>query len=129
MPTCTNCNKAQSKLNQGNLCKSCFNQPNDIYIVKDSYSDNATLNNSLNSTANNSLNSTINPDVFANITLQEREVINIIKEHMLREQQQQKEYIQLLHNQLNYLKEDIGYLKNDIIHKNVIIKNLVGDNN
>ena len=48
---------------------------------------------------------------------------------MLREQQQQKEYIELLHNQINYLKEDIAYLKNDIIHKNVIIESLVGDNN
>lgn len=129
MPKCDNCSKAQSKLNQGNLCKSCFNQSNDIYIVKDAYRDNDTPNISLNNTANDSLDSTTNPDVFPNITAQERGVVNIIKEHMLREQQQQKEYIELLHNQINYLKEDIAYLKNDIIHKNVIIESLVGDNN
>ena len=47
---------------------------------------------------------------------------------MLREQQQQKEYIQLLQDQINYLKGDIDFLKNDITHKNIFIENLVGDN-
>ena len=108
----------QSKLNQGDLCKICIKlKSEDIYVVKDDCSDNE---NSFNDTSNSD-------DIFPNITLQERGVIDLIKERMVIEQQQQQEYIELLRNQIEYLKKDIDFFKKDIAHKNVIIENLICD--
>ena len=114
MPKCVNCSKAQSKLNPGDLCKSCIQlKSDDIYILKDEYSDN---------------DDTLNSEIFPNVTSQERGVIDIIKEHMIIQQQQQQDYIDLLRNQIDYLKKDINFLRNDITPKKSIIENLICDN-
>ena len=110
---CTNCTKVQSKLNPGDLCKTCFeSKSNNEYIVKDTYSVN---------------DDTLDSDLIPNKITEEREFIDIIKEHMIKEQQQQQDYIELLHNQMDYLKKDIEFLKKDITHKNIVIENLVCD--
>ena len=97
MPKCNNCPKVQSKLNQGNLCKDCFAlQPDDLYIIKYTCSDHDSLCRDDDSYGDN--DDIVHNNIFSDITLQEKGIIAIIKEHMLKQQEQQDKYIELLHN-------------------------------
>ena len=80
MPNCSKCNAVQARMNKGNLCKQCFHTK--IHISKEIINSD---NDSLNSTA-------IDDD--------NRTVIDIIKQHMEKQSQWNRETRTLLLNQI-----------------------------
>ena len=99
MPKCSKCNTMQSKMNKGNLCKTCFR-------AKHKLSDNVI---------------SVNDDDVSIVSMEmeeDRTIIEIIKNHMQKECQWNKETHQILLEQINYLKDEIK-------HKNTIIEGLI----
>ena len=114
MPKCTNCSTVDAALNEEDLCKPCLemNRTVDTYELMDECLDDGYTSTN---------------DILPNVTTQERKITNDIEKEMITQQlQKQKEYVNLLKNQIYYLKGDIDVLQNDITHKNVVIKKLVG---
>ena len=74
MPNCSKCNKSQSRLNRGDLCKECF----DIYKKSQLNIENTIVLDDING---NSINS-------------DRSIIEMIKEHMLHETQWHNETLE-----------------------------------
>ena len=91
MPKCIKCETVQSKLNKGKLCKKCNN------------------NSEANTQHNESTDYT---------PLEDRNLIDMIKETMVKEARLNNEIIIVL-------KDQIEFLKDEIKHKNLIIKNLI----
>ena len=89
MPKCSKCTIVQAKLIKGQLCRSCYSCDNE--------SNDDELNTEL---------------------LSERNIVDLIKKNMLQEKKWNAEII-------NLLREQVDYLKNDIIHKNTLIEQLV----
>ena len=122
MPLCSNCSKAQSKLNKGALCKSCFNSgdnnnkcySDDEYVTKDEFINSAQVSED---------------EIISDIASEEREFIDVIKERMLQEKDDHRElqinYIASLKEQITCPRKDHDLLNNDIIHKNEIIASLL----
>ena len=90
-----NCSHVQSKLNKGGLCQSCFH---------------IRINNEQSTKPLSHAQSIIDEDPSDNSN--DRYVIDMLKEHMLAEKKRDMELIELL-------KDNIIYLKNDITHKNM----------
>ena len=104
MPKCSNCSKPQSKLNKGALCKECFN-------------------NKINKTV---CNETIEP-VFESEAItgtidDDRYLVDIMKDYMMRERELKDDLIK-------HLKEEVLYLKDELLHKNILIDRLFADSN
>ena len=99
MPKCVICANVHAKLNKGNLCKQCFNE-------KD---------NSLYNTINDNTNDTSLND---GTVIDDRAIMDIIKENMAQERKWNEGMTMVLKNQ-------IEYLKTEIIHKNTLIENLI----
>ena len=86
------CSITQAKLNKGQLCKTCFskmiNPGQDINTVKDDkMNDNGMVN--------------------------DRAIIDLIKENMMKEQIRNEEIIMVLKEQIVYMKTEANY-KNKI---------------
>ena len=103
MPKCSNCNNVQAKLNKRKLCKKCHNNYNDQNKGIDLKED--QLDESINMQLPN-----------------DRSIIDLIKENMEQEKKWNVEVISMLRDQ-------IDYLKNDIIHKNTLIEQLICNEN
>ena len=94
MPKCSKCDAVQSKMNKGNLCKKCFHAKHN-------------LSNKVIPDDNDPFNSTL-------MDQEDRTIVDLIKEHMQRESQWNRETHQLLSEQIDFLKAEITE-KNDII--------------
>ena len=101
MPKCSKCNKNQSKLNKGGLCKECFH--NKINI---------SLHNG------NNYESLADSEVVNKSTDDDRYFTNIMKDFMMREKE-------LNSDMINHLNEEVRYLKDELYHKNNLINKLV----
>ena len=136
MRNCTNCSKELAKTTKGELCLICYrnrnntsctlnpselqNVSNDLNIAvtqnhdgmpnDESKHENPEMIQKFNEDRNNGL---INDD--------EKSIFDIIKGHMLRESQWNNETMQIL-------KDEIIYLKSEIKHKNIMIENLINSN-
>ena len=102
MPKCSKCNKPQSKLNKGALCKECFH--NKINKVVSNETTEPELENEF-------ITETIDDD---------RYIIDMMKDYMTRERD-------LNNDLINHLKEEILYLKDELLHKNILIDRLFSD--
>lgn len=103
MPKCNKCGKTQSQLNKGALCKTCFNDKINKPIP--------TCTDGISNT-NNEENNDDGP------IIEDRNVIDFIKQHMIREQQWHEET-------LKHLREEVIYLKQEIVHKNKFVEALM----
>ena len=123
MPACTklNCGNTQSKLNPGGLCKSCntINKTIDLSIqsLKSPNGNYNEINNIHNTSVSSQSNKEMNNGLFE-IPSGERDFVDLIKVNMLNEKKHNMELIDLF-------KEQIMYLRDDIKHKNEIIKDLL----
>ena len=102
MPCCNNnnCNRVQNKLNKNGLCKTCnINEINKIGMSSSLSIDNEATN----------VNNIPEMDDIV-----ERDVIDLLKEHMMQEKKRDAEVIDML-------KEVICFLRNEIDNKNTII--------
>lgn len=112
MPTCknTNCNYVQNILNKGGLCKSCFNNKK----IK--------LHNEPSKNSQNVLSSTqsgiVEDSKLGDSKSEDRYIMDILKEHMIKEKKHDIELTDIL-------KENIIFLRNEITHKNEVIKELL----
>ena len=102
MPECENFSKFQTKSDDDlSLYKTSFPK-RDTYITDDNLPEDE-----------------YNPEDILTfdsyITTHERSIIDMLKESMLQDIQRERDYTQLL-------KEQIEYLKNEIIHKNLVIE-------
>ena len=108
MPKCSNCDVKQGRLNEGNLCKSCFDNRN------------KTLNSDA---ANKHINI---PQMDINSL--DRNMINFLKTNMEHEQKRELELTALLRDHIEYLKNDIEFLRKELSSKDKIIDLLLKDN-
>ena len=104
MPKCSKCDNIQGRLNRGALCKKCFNDK-------------------INKTINNDDNNNPNSDRFKednNLTsiVEDKNLIDFIKEQMIRERD-------LYEATVNQLNEEVIYLKQEHVQKNKIIDSLM----
>ena len=106
MGACVNCSSYQSRLCKGRLCKECFNKNKKSKV---------TLNKNVHPIDNTEYS---DDDELNKSVLEDRNVINMIKESMLEEKAYNKEIIMLL-------KDQVDHLKNEIIHKNTLIETLM----
>ena len=106
MPKCTLCSIVQNKLNKGKLCKTCFNDQ------KTAANNKQTVGNLVNEKINS------NTDNDNDICLDDRNIIDLIKQNMHLEKQWHAEVVGLL-------KDQVSFLKNEISHKNTLIENLI----
>ena len=106
MPKCGKCNNIQSRLNKGALCKACFHKKINP-SVSDVYND-----DSISEKLDDSIDS--NFEEISN----NRSIIDIIKNNMSQERKWSEE-MQMV------LKDQIDFLKQEIIVKNSIIENLM----
>ena len=111
MGACANCSSYQSRLCKGKLCKECFNKNKKSKVT--SNKNDHPIDNMEYSDKDDDDDGEINKSVLG-----DRSVINMIKESMLEEKAYNKEIIMLL-------KDQIDYLKNEIIHKNTLIETLM----
>ena len=106
MPACGSCGTMQSRLNKGDLCKTCNNDKkgcnNDI-ITANSINIPPTLK-------------TPDNDDIDNDEFDDRNIIEVIKQSMINEKHHEKELLDLYKEQVNYLKAELKY-KNDLIDK------------
>lgn len=101
MPKCSKCSKTQNLLNKGALCKECFsNKINKSATYETKIDDNYE-----------DTNNTIEDD---------RYVIDIMKSHMMREKELSTDFIE-------HFKEEIRYLKDELLHKNNLINKLMSE--
>lgn len=103
MPQCVVCETVQARLNDGDLCRLCFSDKDTEVLIKANYN---------NDESSNGTNKCL-PSI-------EKGMIDLIKENMIQEKKWNLEITELL-------KDQINYLKNDIIHKNTIIESLMVD--
>ena len=99
MPKCAKCTTVQANLNKRKLCKKCHQNDND--------------QNKGNTLKESELKESIHTQLPS-----DRTIIALIKENMEREKTWNAEVISML-------REQIDYLKNDIIHKNTLIEQLI----
>ena len=109
MPKCSNCDVKQGRLNEGNLCKSCFDNRNKTLI-------------------DNTANKHIDEIPQMDINSLDRNVINFLKTNMEHEQKRELELTALLRDHIEYLKHDIEFLKKELASKDKIIDLLSKDN-
>ena len=100
MPNCSKCGKAQSRLNKGALCKECFQE-------KINPSNNGSNSGSINQSRD-----------YNNNVADDKTVFEIIKDTMYKERMWNEEMHVIL-------KEQIDFLKKEIIVKNTLIENLM----
>ena len=106
MPACKKdgCNNVQSKLNRGGLCKSCFKHKIDLYnnpVKPQRYSESSSVD-------------TDSDDGDVNPILNDNNIKEFIKQHMMREKLWHEEKIKILTDEIIYLKEE-HFAKNKII--------------
>ena len=105
MPNCCKCNKQQSRLNKGGLCKSCFHKKINPATPNDN--NESILNN------NNGITD-VNYDDQSN----DRTMIDIIKQNMLNERKWNED-MQII------LKEQLEFLRQEMVVKNTLIERLM----
>ena len=105
MSKCVICANVPVKLNKGNLCKECLNE-------KGNSAENTPV---LYNTMSDNTNDTCLND---GTVIDDRAIMDIIKENMTQEKKWNEEMTMILKNQ-------IEYLKTKIIHKNTLIENLI----
>ena len=102
MPACGICGTTQSRLNKGELCKSCNN---DKKVDNDTITETTIDNNKLPI-----LNTSGNDDS------DDRNILEVIKQCMINEIYCEKELVNSYKEQVNYLKTELKY-KNELIEK------------
>ena len=96
---CIKCNKTQAKLNKGQLCKDCFNKKiNPMFCT----------NTGMDDESDDNLDEMLN----------DRTLIDFIKENMMKEHIRHGEMFTIL-------KEQVDYLKTEITNKNTLIELLM----
>ena len=95
MPKCNKCSKSQSKLNKGGLCKECLNKKI----------------NGFNGDTNESI---IVYETVDQTKEDDKYFIDIMKDHMMREKE-------LSNDMIEHLKEEVRFLKDELLHKNDLI--------
>ena len=105
MPKCSKCNTFQSRLNKGALCKQCFNKKIKPAIANEKVKENNNFENK-----NDSLDD-INYD-----STNDRSIIDIIKESMIKERKLNADTESILLNQVEFLKQEIA-VKNTSIER------------
>lgn len=109
MPKCSNCNKTQARFNKRGLCIICKNiNSKDINI-----NDNAS--SSIDSNFNNILETKESND---HDPINDRKIIDLFKDNMIKEKTWNDEM-------QNLLKEQIEFLKSELIVKNTLIESLL----
>lgn len=104
MGACVICSSFQSRLRKGRLCKECFNKNKKSKVTLNKNDHVITMDNS---------------DIEINKSiLNDRSVDSLIKKNMLQKKAHNEEITQLLRDQ-------VDYLKNEIIHKNTLIESLM----
>lgn len=114
MPKCSNCGYVQIKLNPGKLCKKCLEQKK----ARDTKNNTATddINNDLIDP--NEHNDDKNTENGFNNLIQDRSIMDIIKEFMFEEKLREAEMI-------NVMKDQLEYLKCELKEKNKLIESLL----
>ena len=97
MPKCVICENVQAKLNKGDLCKDCFNEKDNRSVICEYTNDNSSNDVTI---------------------IDDRTIMDIIKENMTQERRWNEEMTIVL-------KDQIEYLKDEIIHKNTLIESLI----
>ena len=97
MPKCVICENVQAKLNKRNLCKDCFNEKDNRSVISEYTNDNSSNDVTI---------------------IGDRTIMDIIKENMTQERRWNEEMAIVL-------KDQIEYLKDEIIHKNTLIESLI----
>ena len=88
------CSTTQNKLNKGKLCKACFNE------------EKIPPNNKQN--AENPINEKVNGTTAddKDVSLNDRKIIDLIKQNMYQEKQWHAEVVPLLKDQISFLKNE-----------------------
>ena len=120
MRNCEKCNKELSRSTKGNRCLQCYRNRN---AIMDYNNDDDAIN--INIIHNSSTNDSIIPDkndsiipLYDDNDLDERAVINLIKQNMLMVKNRDSDIIEILKSQVEFLKDEIK-------HKNELINNLM----
>ena len=137
MPNCIKCDKKLAKLTKGELCQSCYRQRNkdsphnhrtliehdneesQVINIENIEKSDASVNNST-IIENNDDNKTNSLFSNTNEALEDRMIIDVLKNNMIKEKQMNDDII-------NILKEQILFMKNELAHKNEIIKKLISE--
>ena len=151
MPTCSGCRKP---INGGKWCRVCFvseHQSPQKPPLLDTSADITTLDFNNSDESRSSLSaqdessgeenyrrngqkesmssegedSLPEGNVCGDVDRRERDFIELVKDNMLKHQQQQAEHIKRLEDHLKYLRNDVMFLKSDIENKNMVIKFLL----
>lgn len=107
MPKCCKCGKPQAKLNKGGFCKACFKIKYNPEIIE-------SVIKMTNSTDN--IDESI--DLDHDEAINDRCMINVIKQSMLSERKWNDEMQAIL-------KQQVEFLQNEIINKNTLIERLM----
>ena len=119
MRNCVNCNKELSKRTKGQLCIQCYRNRNNILDADDII--NTDINNEIpkDRLENSSMNASNIIPLFNDNGLNDRAIINLLKQNMLEERMRDTESIGILKSQINFMKAEINN-KNEIINKLLI---------
>ena len=116
MRNCVYCNKELSTRTKGQLCLQCYRNRNNIMNADDNV--NTDINNReipMDSFENSSGNEYIIP-LLNDHTLNDRAVINLLKQQMLEERIRDTESIDILKRQINFMETEL-INKNELINK------------
>ena len=114
MGNCRNCNKNLSKSTKGTLCRNCYRERNTVNKKMINKNDNLGDLNSSKVVINNE-KSNDDPILNDDIT-NDKNIIEFIKDNMMKEKLWNVEMRDLLESQINYLKTEI-IAKNNIIEQ------------
>ena len=116
MRNCANCNKELSKSTKGNLCQHCYRNRNNIIDINNK--DDAININISHSSTNDSIDNKMDNSIPLSdvIDLNERAIINVIKQNMMMVKSRDYELIEILKSQVEFLKYEIKN-KNELIDK------------
>ena len=94
---CIKCNSCQSRLNKGALCKQCFNKKIKLPIANEKVNNSGNLDNKNDSATDLNYDPT-----------NDRSMIDVIKESMIKEREWNENTQTILFNQVEFLKQEIA---------------------
>ena len=113
MRDCVVCNKELCKTTKGELCIQCYRNRNKV-----NHDSTITDNNSQETCVDKAINNETDNTIKDDIESQERDIIDMLKEHMFLEKKRDAELVELLQCQITFLQQEIE-------HKNSFIKELL----